>query len=1565
MSSNQTPASGKTKRILKKTGKILFRILLVMVLLLFLIIGLIQVPGVQNYLKNKVVSALNSKLNTTIKLGHIRINFAGNLVVEDLFIADRQQDTVINAGKIKVAFNPSGLFQKKVIITNVAVEKTNINYLILDEAGRTNIDFIINSFSGDENKEKPDSESSWDIQLRKIQLNKSRFSFHHLSDSMDFDISIGHFLVDIKKNNLDSLVFDIDQILLENARVNLISYKLIEKVEAFAQKENLKEQNDTSKNLFVSISKIDLNSVSFQQFDSLTGSGGFYHIGKARILPELIDMSSQTIAISSLTIQQGEVNYTSAKGPSKTEKEEVENGNSWKIQLDKGKMHFDRIRLNNLMPDTGALSYLSAISISNVDMDVAVYFAQPSWNVSLASLNLVDDRTNRLISLMANSQSNGQKIDIQPFRISIGKSHISGNAGTLIASDKTGTVPEINAQIKSSNIFLSDFVSYLPKSMYSNLNRIPAQLNLVADIQTKNNVMAGSGVLKTNEGIVRFDGNLNQVNSSYDIKVGFTNIDAGFFAQNPELGMVSANLKATGSGFNPDSMQTDLELLIPAISYKGITYDDIQLSGNINHGEILANLTINDPIASMASNIKGTLGKQPFIRVNNRIKRLDLFAMKLIEDTIALKGVIDVVYAGKGPGRFITNSDTFKVDILTPDDVITTDSRLSYTVLGDTVEARIYSNFGNIAYDGNVPLQNVPVIIKAYFNRYFAATEPDTVLIDNKYFKLDMLIKDLDVLNDFIATEIDIPEEAKIVAELINNQLTADINIEKIILKELEIDELLLEADGRDSAFVLSFKTGALHNNIHTIRDISLESSLQEGILESRFMFSNADSRKWFNIGVGMEPRNPELNMVIREPLMLSHKEWEVDENNKTYIRNDNIVFSNVRLVNGDMLISLLSDARQPEKLAVNFKNLNLALLSEIMKGDTSFLSGNVDGSLMATNLFAKPAPSFDARLDISNIVLENRPLGELNIIAANTKNNDIAEIDLSFGREEMRLNLDGTYGLKESIPMDLNFSTQNLNLTAIQPLMQDLLSDASGNLNASLNLTGSFAKPVVKGEITFDKVAAFIEPIQARYAIDQQTIRFRGDGIDFNNFTINDVDGSELNINGKVELVDLKNLRYDLRVKSDEFLAYQGPQNNLPGKDNKVIITTDLEVTGQNMAPVVNANVHIIEDSRFFYKITKKASTLTEDGIVDFDGKVIEEENVPETSIAENLNLTANIELANNTAVTIITDPVRNLGLNMEAGGTFSLSQRPYQAMRLTGRLDISGGDYTISLSGLKRKFEIADSSYIEWYGNIAEPELNLRAYYEVRTSPAALLANQSGETSSTLPFNVNVLISGSLEEPQLNFRLSLPREYEGMNNGLIAAKLQEINSNESELNQKAMALLLFGSFGFDNIAGVLSNNAGANVIISNALNQLASQKLKFIDLHFDLESYDNYGSASEDNLRTEMKVAASRKFADDRLNVQLGATFVLQADEQEQQQSVADKISPEFNIEYMLNTKRTVSVNAFRRSEYRGLVEGKVISTGAGIQYSKDFNKISELFRKPEETSVAENQQDIDEDK
>ncbi len=1568
MSADSSSASDWLKRFLVILRKILVRSLLGIILLFILTVVLIQFPAIQNYLKNKVVTVLSKKMNTEVRLGYIRINFAGNLVLEDLFIADRQQDTVINAEKLKVALNPAGLLRKKIIVSDVSLSGTSFNYLILDKEGRTNIDFIINSFAGnDEKKVKPESKSAWDIQVKKVQLDKSSFVFQNLSDSMQFAVKLGKLRVDVEGNNLDSLKFDIEKILLANTRVSLITYNRGTKSDEVIEETTKKA--DSAKSLFVSLKRLDLIAVTFVQNDSFTNSGGSYTLGEARILPDLIDLQKQIINIGSINIKKGIINYTaSSQVVSENEETSVKSPkaeSNWKINLGKSNLAFDRIRLRNLVPADSPLPYLGDISLSGVTMDLSASFSSSKfWNADINSLRFVDNRTSKLISITIAANSNGEHIKVSPLDFRLGSSHISALAAGVLGNQNSGKVPDFNANITTSRLSVNDFEPYLPKSMYPNLNRIPSQLSLTADLKSLNQLLEGKGELKTSEGSIRFSADMKQTAIPlYHAKVELVELNGGFFVQNQQLGKINATLNAAGTGFNPDSMNTSLSLQIASVVFNSIDYNDIQLQGNINNGIVQAGITTNDPVARLQMKLDGTLGDQPKFRVNTHIQNLDLYAMKLIEDTIALSGNIDASYASKGEGRFIASTDTMRVKVKIPKDEINTDSKLYYSVLGDSVDARVKSNFGNIAYNGNIPLQEVPAVIKNYFSQYFSKEKADSARNSDKYFKLDINIEDLSMLNDFMAMKIDIPENAEISARLINNQLVSDVNIEKLIFNDFEVDNMRLSASGKDSSFNVDFKTEALHNKIQTIREFSLGSVLSNGVLDSRLAFSNAASQKWFDIGATMEPQNPELNLVIQEPLLLNHQNWDVEAGNKTFIRNKNVVFNNVKLSSGDKMISLLSDARQPEKLVATFKNLTFALISEMLYGDTSYLSGKIDGELMATHLFAKPLPVFDAKLGISNIIVEKRPLGELNVLASNTENSDIANLDVNFGQDNMRFKISGTYGLATNIPMNLNLTTQNLSLAALQPLIKDVISEASGAINASLNLKGSFAEPVVNGEIGFDKTMAYIEPIQTKFQIDKQKILFRGDEVLFNNFTIKDNDGDPMEIRGKIALANLKKLNYNLDIITEEFLAYQGPPDNLPGQDNRLILTSNIKLTGEDKTPHVNANITIDEGSRFFYKITKQASTLTEEGVIEFDGVKKSDERVVEESIAKNLSLTANISVAPNTAVKIITDPVRNLGLNMEAGGIFSMSQRPYQSPRLNGRLDISGGDYTISLSGLKRKFQIADSSYIVWYGNISKPELNLRAYYEVRTSPAELIGSE--ETSSTLPFMVNMIISGSLDDPRFNFRLSLPSEYEGVENGMVAAKLQEINSNESELNQMAMTLLLFGSFGFNNFANVLGNNGGANVIISNALNQFAAQKLKFVDLHFDLESYDNYGSESQDNLRTEMKIAASKKLADDRLSIALGATVVLQADEQEQQQSIADRISPEFNIEYLLNKPRTLRVRTFRRSEYRGLVEGKVISTGAGILFQKDFNKLSELFKKPEEPeAVADIQQETDEE-
>lgn len=1570
--------SPKSRRTLIILRKIVVRTLLGLILLFLLIVGLIQFPGIQNYLKNKVVIILTEKLKTKVELGYIRINFGGSLVLEDLYVADRQNDTVIYAGKIKVTVNPLAIFKKKIIFTNLDLSGVTFNYQILDSSGKTNLDFIINSLSGEQKNDKSASKSSWDIQFKKIQLAKSTVSYQNFSDSMSFNMNIGNLLVNISKSELDSLKLDIDNILLKNSYANIKTYnKQVNTVDEVV-KESVMADKDTVAQLKLSLKRLDLENVTFRNADSLTESGGTYQIGEVHIIPKTIDLTNRFLEISSIILRKGNIQYTGATvneiQVNQIKKKPPDKKNNWKISLDDGNLQLDKLRLKNIVTaDNSSIDYLGDISLSNVIMDVSANFnSDKTWMFDLNSLRFEDDRTFKLITLTAGGNYNGEVVTINPLRFRLGTSYLIGSVEGAFLENGTEAIPDFKAEITSSDIELENIAPYLPVSMYKNLQRVPSQLSFTLNVTSKDQLIKGKGELKTDQGNIAFKGQMNnKLNQPvYNIQTDLKNINAGYFTQNQQLGNITVSLHASGKGFKPELMQTELGMLISNVNYNGITYKNIQLNGNIDKSQINARLTSDNPIAKLAVTVKGKIGSQSSLNLNSHITNLDLHAMGIIKDTIAISAIIDANYSGKGITNFEAQTDTLRLKVRTPNADLSTSTKVKYAVLGDSVDASVASNFGTMVYSGNIPLQNMPEVLKNYFNQYFSSEKADSAQSSTRFFNLAVDIKDLSILNDLMAMNISIPEAAHFRAELKNNKLNSNIDFKKLIYNELEIDDLTLVASGRDSSFNIDFQTAALHNKVHTIKEISLKSDLRQGNLESRLSFSNAASQKWFNIGMTMQPENPELNIVLREPLMLNHQDWQVDDRNLTYSRNDNIVFSNVKLTNGDKVISLLSDARQPEKLAVSFKNLQLAMLSEIMKGDTTFISGKIDGDLMATNLFAKPFPVFDAKLDVSNIIVENRMLGDLNAKANNLQNNDIANVDLNFGQENMKFMLKGTYGLENDIPMNLNLTAQNLSLKALQPLVENLITDASGFVNADLNIKGSFSKPDVNGEIGFDKASAYLEPIQAKFAIDKQKIQFNGERIDFNKFTINDANGRDLVINGKVEMANLKSLNYDLNITSDRFLAYQGPPDNLPGQDNKVIVTSKINVKGENNIPQVDANIGIVEGSRFFYKITKQASNLTEEGVIEFIGTdtTINKEEPPTASIMDNLDLTANITLADNTSVTIITDPVRNFGLNMKAGGTFSMVQRPYQSPRLTGRLEISDGDYTISLSGFKRKFQIADSSNIVWYGDITEPELNLRAYYEVRTSPAELLGEQSTQNTSTLPFMVNMIITGSLAEPKLNFRLSLPREYEGVNNGVVAAKLQEINSNESELNQKAMTLVLFGSFGFNNFAGLISGGAGGtNVIISNALNQFAAQKLRFVDLHFDLQSYDNYGGESQDNLRTEMKVAASKKFIDQRLDVQLGFTFVLQADEREQQKSLSERISPEFNITYLLNKPRTLSVSAFRRSEYRGLVEGKIISTGAGIMFQKDFDKISELFgKKPDETEpMAEIQKDIDEKK
>jgi hypothetical protein len=248
----------------------------------------------------------------------------------------------------------------------------------------------------------------------------------------------------------------------------------------------------------------------------------------------------------------------------------------------------------------------------------------------------------------------------------------------------------------------------------------------------------------------------------------------------------------------------------------------------------------------------------------------------------------------------------------------------------------------------------------------------------------------------------------------------------------------------------------------------------------------------------------------------------------------------------------------------------------------------------------------------------------------------------------------------------------------------------------------------------------------------------------------------------------------------------------------------------------------------------------------------------------------------------------------------------------------------------------------------------MNISALYEVETSPIELVANQVDEAEletykQQVPFQVFLNIKGELLSPEISFRLDMPEDERNAFGGNVYAKLQDINTRESDLNKQVFALLLLKRFISDNpfenqAGGGIASSARTSVskILSEQLNRLSSN-VKGVELSFDVKSYENYSSGKAEG-NTDLELGISKTLLNDRLVVKVAGNVNLEGDRQKQS-SVTDYLG-DLALEYKLTEDGRFRITGFRNSNY-DMIDGDLIETGAGVIYIKDYDTLKELFK------------------
>src|SRR5687768_7552356 len=118
-----TKATAKNSNsILKKTGRIVLKIFLFLILFIFLVLALLLTPPVQRFATRQAENFLEKKLKTKVEIGKIYIGFPKDVVLDNIYLEDRQKDTLLYGGSVRVDIDMWKLLSNEILIDKLKLE---------------------------------------------------------------------------------------------------------------------------------------------------------------------------------------------------------------------------------------------------------------------------------------------------------------------------------------------------------------------------------------------------------------------------------------------------------------------------------------------------------------------------------------------------------------------------------------------------------------------------------------------------------------------------------------------------------------------------------------------------------------------------------------------------------------------------------------------------------------------------------------------------------------------------------------------------------------------------------------------------------------------------------------------------------------------------------------------------------------------------------------------------------------------------------------------------------------------------------------------------------------------------------------------------------------------------------------------------------------------------------------------------------------------------------------------------------------------------------------------------
>jgi hypothetical protein len=1631
---------------MKKTLQVIGYVFLGFISMLGGVYLFFQTPVGKQWLSKKVSTSATDYLKTEVK-AEIKYRIPDWVVLENFLIKDQKNDTLISGNSLRVDLDMWALLQSQVKINQVEVEGVHANISRKQNETAFNYQFLLDAFASDTTQTDTTS-SNLTYEVRHILLENTSVDYRDDLLKNNARIRLASLDTGFDQLDLDNSSYYLKDIDLEGVNA-FVDFAVLN--DTTATDKIVIEDSSASIPLDLRLQDISLKNTRWNIRIGDLAIATKAIIESFDVDMEGVDLDKQSAQIAALSIVAPELSYDDLKAPKQSRGLDYGHIALTNLNIDAediyGSADSVLIKLNefafkeksgmNIQELSGDFQYTPTVFLAkdflfktnNTRIGNRIEVRHPnlleiaeslekgrlSINLNKSYLGLQDVEL-LAPDLAADSYFQQVKRDriymngrVEGLisNLNIPNLNIRGlNGSKLIANGRIKGLPTEQLSFDVKITELSTTKSTLDKLLPDSIKQqygIPNKVSLAGKINGSINNVSTTMQLISDIGNGNIDGTFQnfvaeKATPKYNGNFALDEFNLHYLLKNDSLRTASLNLAFEGEGIEPKTMNASAEGAVTQAYFNGYTYKDIKLNAGIAQNK--ATFAVESADANLNGNLEGSADlatEYPVVKATGNLRKVDFKALNLYSEPLAIQGLVNVDMVSTNPSSPIGSIKVQQAAINQGSGFVKMgDIALLFAEENSQKKIDLISDFAKLNIAGQFDYQTLADVLLTEVSTYFKipaldftqTTTPGNFKMTGSLSKHPLITSFVPELTDFNPINVDITFD-----NTADESLTASLEAPYIFYDSIAIQNANFNLKTTASVANYSATLNSIEISSFRLRKASLVGEVANN--EAGFLFTVKDSLDKNVHGLaGNITAQPDFYQISMESegTRLYYQPWQAKGSLDIY--SEGIVAEGIRFFYQEQELALNSQEKKPNTpISVTSKQLDLKQLATAFLQDSTLMSGFLNADLVVKGLDGNPG--FTGDFSVNKLTVTKIAVGELKASAAN-KGSDAIALDASLTGEGNNFRMFGDYNLTGKDPMDFTLHIKRLGAKTMQAFSFGEIQRADGQMSGELKLSGDPADPIIRGELAFKEFNFVLKQLGAPFSLKNQTVAFKGQSVQMNNFTLIDSTGQKLVTTGRVLFPDLPNYSYKFNVKANNFLAINAGRYANDYFFGNARIDASMDISGVNESYTVNGDIKIVPGSNITVLMPEDDGVGSEmQQVITFvdrsNPKPKKEDEEATQSLSPRINasseITLNVQVDDKSELTVLVDELTGDYLRVRGNARLRTGFNASNELFLYGDYNITDGAYELSVSFVKRKFDLLTGSYIRWTGDPMAGDVNIKAAYTVETSLNGYFEGEDpvpGAVASALVRPIDVVLLLYLKNNLLALKPSFAvgvREEDlnarGINNvdvirsqgvsiikdnGVIEDGQLTRFINENYINQQALWLLASGRFN-----PLRSNTSGGGFsaesvaresvskLLSDQLNQLASNAVKGVDLNVGVAS--EYATETGER-STELNLGVSKTLLNDRLTLSVGRNFELE-DAQRQSSEIFDNITASYN----LSEDGRYRLKAYRKNQFQA-IQGFVVETGIGFVITTDYNKFLEIFKRKEEEEdrlMQENQKKL----